>query len=96
MFGCDAVMCKPGTFNPAGSASHLGPCMDCIDGKPFLGQTICSSQDYLVGDIDLDGVLSEREVLHLLYTFNDQLEWGPQYTESWSDFEIPTCELPGA
>jgi len=48
-----------------------------------------------VGDINADGTLSQREVLHLLYTFTDGYDWGGKYTELWSDVETPSCELPG-
>jgi hypothetical protein len=95
MFGCDAIMCKAGQFSPTGAASHFGPCMDCPDDEPFLGQTTCSGgANYLIGDMNLDGSLSEREVLHLLYTFTDGFKWEPRY-ESWADIKIPSCELYG-
>lgn len=96
LFGCDAVMCKPGQFSPAGQAGKFGPCVDCPDTENnYLGQTSCASTDYLVGDLDGDGTLSDREVLHLLFTYTDGFEWGHKYQVLWTDIESPPCELPG-
>jgi hypothetical protein len=96
IFGCaDTVMCRPGTFSPTGAASHFGPCVLCDEDDPFLGQTTCSSREYLVGDIDLDGVLSEREILHLLFTYTHGFEWGSKYNTEWMDLQISACHLPG-
>ena len=95
-FGCDSVMCKPGTWSPTGSASQFGPCIVCPDDEPFLGQTTCSgAKNYKVGDINGDGLLSEREVLQLLFTFTDGFDWGDRYQELWQDVNSKSCRLPG-
>ena len=95
-FGCESVMCKPGTWSPTGSASQFGPCVVCPDDEPFLGQTTCAGANkYKAGDINGDGVLSEREVLQLLFTFTDGFEWGEAYQEMWQDVNSQPCRLPG-
>jgi hypothetical protein len=89
-FGCDVVMCKAGKYSPSGAATYTGPCVDCPDKQPFLGQTTCSSANYSRGS------LSEREVLHLLYIYTNGDGWDVKYQgEMWSDLESPACELPG-
>lgn len=89
-------MCKPGSFSPTGAATQFGPCVDCPGADSFLGQTSCSSKkDYIVGDVNGDGVLTEREVLHLLFTHTDGLGWGSKFQETWTDMESSACELPG-
>lgn len=59
-----------------------------------MGQTSCATGEYVVGDLDFDGTLSQREVLHLLFTFTNGFGWGDQYTKFWSDIQTPSCDLP--
>eukprot|EP00984_Skeletonema_dohrnii_P011709 scaffold4693_cov113-Skeletonema_dohrnii-CCMP3373.AAC.2 len=95
-FGCDKntlckpghnILCSPGYFSPVGAVSELGPCQVCplsVDEleKKALGQTTCSSKDYIAGDVDGDGVLSGRE-------------WGTEFQKHWENVNTKTCDLPG-
>lgn len=68
-FGCDAVLCRPGTFNIHGHATLHSACRECplYEDSPVLGRTTCPGTEYVHGDLDGDGVLSEREILRMLY-----------------------------
>lgn len=63
--------------------------------KKMLGQTTCSSKDYIPGDIDGDGVLSEREILQLFYVFTNGPEWGGDFLMHWENLNTKTCDMPG-
>ncbi|KAL7447218.1 hypothetical protein ACHAXM_011210 [Skeletonema potamos] len=108
-FGCDErtlcqpghdILCSPGYFSPAGAVSELGPCQVCPMSedelkKKMLGQTTCSSKDYIAGDINGDGVLSEREIMQLFYVFTNGREWGGDFLKDWENVNAKTCDLPG-
>mmetsp|Transcript_5186 Transcript_5186/g.7535 ORF Transcript_5186/g.7535 Transcript_5186/m.7535 type:complete len:973 (-) Transcript_5186:85-3003(-) len=108
-FGCDKntlcksghnILCSPGYFSPVGAVSELGPCQVCPLSedeleKKALGQTTCSSKDYIAGDVDGDGVLSEREILQLFYVFTGGREWGTDFQKHWENVNTKTCDLPG-
>lgn len=101
-FGCDAILCPRETFHMNGAASSYGGCRKCIlyaDEDPgthiastYLGQTTCENTNFMIGDIDSDGLLSPREILRLLYSATNG-SWGPKYV-SWKS-KIPECQLPG-
>lgn len=100
-FGCDAVLCPAGTFHPNGAASLYSGCRPCPvkrgdDEKmaKVLGRTECSGTSFSHGDLNGDGVLSEREVLRLLYTYTSGRNWGAQF-ESWADPMVDKCDLTG-
>jgi len=61
-FGCDAVLCRPGTFNPHGHATLHSSCRVCDsilpEHKNLLGRVSCEGQHYVHGDLDGDGILS--------------------------------------
>ncbi|KAL7468345.1 hypothetical protein ACHAXS_008563, partial [Conticribra weissflogii] len=92
-YGCDAVMCKRGTFHPSGSATGIGPCAKCPENE-MLGQTTCPSKDFLIGDMDGNSVLSEREILRLFYTYTNGPEWGDEF-QQWDDMSTESCLLKG-
>ena len=82
-----------------GAASYLGPCQDCPAAENekkglLLGQTTCASSTFNVGDIDGDGILSQREILNLLFVFTNGHQWGDQY-KPWRDVDRVACDLPG-
>jgi hypothetical protein len=41
-FGCDGVLCPPGTFSVVGREREGEPCTSCLDGSPYYGQVNCS------------------------------------------------------
>ena len=100
-FGCDAVLCGAGTFHPNGAASLFSGCKPCpvqpeddeIMSK-VLGRTSCKATTFLHGDLNGDGIVSEREVLRLLYTYTIGRHWGAQF-ESWGDLTVDKCDLNG-
>lgn len=107
-FGCDAVLCPPGTFHPNGAASLYSSCRSCPaeDGDdPLssrkLGVTRCGNEEdnfnritFVHGDLNGDGELSEREVLRLLYTYTLGKNWGLQF-ENWGELVVDKCDLNG-
>lgn len=106
-FGCDAVLCPPGTFHPYGAATlHAGcrPCPQSNDGdtsddeknalQKVLGRTECGDVGFVHGDLNGDGVLSPREILRLLYVYTVGQNWGAQFL-NWADPKIAECDLNG-
>lgn len=105
-FGCDAVLCPPGTFHPYGAATlHAGcrPCQDVTtsdDGnnnrslRKVLGRTKCDGIEFVHGDLNGDGILSPREILRLLYVYTAGQNWGAQFM-NWADPKIAECDLNG-
>lgn len=103
-FGCDALMCPPGTFQPSGAASFVGACQPCPKTEiaeefspklsTILGRSSCESVRYLVGDQDDDGEVSPREALRFLYHELNGEEWGDKYY-SWRDLRVDACDITG-
>ncbi|KAL3924803.1 MAG: hypothetical protein SGILL_000813 [Bacillariaceae sp.] len=60
----------------------------------MLGRTACEGTSFVHGDLNGDGVLSEREVLRLMYTYTMGKNWGSQF-ESWGDPLSDKCDLAG-
>lgn len=102
VFGCDAILCPPGTFHPHGAADNNGACRVCQrsirDGvspvSNYLGQTTCKGSIFLIGDADGDGMQSPREILNYFFLQNGGMHWGAKFSD-WIDSTIPDCELPG-
>jgi hypothetical protein len=102
-FGCDAVLCRAGTFNPHGHATLHAACRICpsihdaVDDNylsKVLGRTSCEGVESVHGDVDGDGILSPREILRLIYVDNLGRFWGSTY-QSWADIRVRECELIG-
>lgn len=100
-FGCDAVLCPAGTFHPNGAASLFAGCRPCAIRRgdddrlvKILGRTTCEGTEFVHGDLNGDGIVSEREVLRLLYTYTIGRNWGAQF-ESWADLGVHQCDLNG-
>jgi Leucine-rich repeat (LRR) protein len=101
LFGCDAVLCPAGTFHPNGAATLYSGCRPCLAKERddnytggVLGRTSCGGTLFVHGDLNGDGLLSEREVLRLFYTYNMGSNWGSQF-ESWADPSFEKCDLAG-
>ena len=96
--GCDAVLCRPGTFNIHGHATLHTCCRPCPGLSPpdslILGRTHCEGVTYVHGDLDGDGKLSAREVLRMLYIDNLGRFWGPTF-QRWADMSVRECDLEG-
>ena len=105
-FGCDAVLCRPGTFNRHGHATLHSACRPCpaildLDENDddiylanVLGRTKCDGIEIVNGDVNGDGILSPREVLRLIYVDTLGRFWGPTY-QSWADTKVDECDLLG-
>jgi len=92
-FGCDAVLCRPGTFSETGHATLHSACRACKD-SAYLGQTSCQDVDFVHGDWNGDGVLSPREILRVLFLDLIGRFWGADY-QRWENMNVPACKLKG-
>jgi Leucine-rich repeat (LRR) protein len=102
--GCDAVLCRPGTFNIHGHATLHTACRRCPATKrgerqdppasKVLGRTFCKGVAYVHGDLNGDGVLSPREVLRMLYIDTLGRFWGPEF-QTWANMTYNECDLHG-
>jgi hypothetical protein len=83
-FKCDAVLCRPGTFNVHGHATLYSACRKCpaYADSPMLGRIECPGLSYIHGDLDGDGVLSPREILRMLYI--GEYKKRPDVFRDWS------------
>jgi len=102
--GCAAVMCPPGTFSPSGAATMEYGCRPCVPSdeggkhnpplKKVLGSSACPGTNFVYGDLNGDGELSDREILRLLWVYTDGMNWGPDYA-MWGDAGTGECLLIG-
>ena len=42
-FGCNGLLCPPGTYNLVGRERPDEPCQGCLDGSPYFGQVTCTN-----------------------------------------------------
>ena len=102
--GCDAVLCRKGSFNIHGHATLHACCRECPPTETseaqdppvseILGRTHCDGLDYVHGDLDGDGILSPREILRMLYIDTLGRFWGPNY-QKWANMTYNECDLEG-
>jgi Leucine-rich repeat (LRR) protein len=102
--GCDAVLCRPGTFNTYGHATLYASCRVCPKSEEgealdppmstVLGRTECNGTTFVHGDLNADGILSAREILRLIYVENLGRFWGAAY-QSWANMKVGECDLSG-
>lgn len=102
-FGCDAILCPAGTFHPYGAATMQAGCRPCPQSEDddslvplnkVLGRLDCPGVAGVHGDLDGNGILTEREILRLLWSYNIGMNWGAQF-QSWADPRIDVCDLYG-
>lgn len=104
-FNCtDFIACQAGTFHPEGAANDISGCIRCPTCPPhsdsthceMIGQSDCdgASIDFVRGDMNGDGILSQREVLRLFFTLTGGHDWGEQYSD-WGDLNTNECALSG-
>lgn len=95
LYGCDSFLCSPGTFHPDGAANLRGNCVPCTDLDPedtdeyimtstLLGRAHCATVEFVDGDMDGDGLLSEGEVLFLLHQAMGGINWGKAFDTRWN------------
>lgn len=88
VFGCDAILCEPGSFNSRGRASNDLSCDPC-PGNVYWGQTICHD------DAPVEN--PEREILDELFIATGGRFWnktGSDFTQ-WLDPKAPICSREG-
>jgi len=100
-FGCDALLCRPGTFNVHGHATLHSACRPCpafsgTNRSKFLGQSTCEGLTYVHGDLNGDGIRSPREILRILFVDTLGRFWGEEF-QPWADIKrYPNeCDLLG-
>lgn len=103
-FGCDAILCPAGTFHPNGAATMESACRPCPASDEdeehdpplnrILGRMECPGVEFVHGDLDGDGQLSEMEILRLLWTYTLGHNWGAQF-QKWGDPHSDHCDLNG-
>jgi hypothetical protein len=107
-FGCDAVLCRPGTFNIHGHATLHSACRKCpitadnhtsnSSSDPplskIMGRTECPGTDFVHGDLNGDGILSPREIVRIIYIDTLGRFWGPNF-QPWADMQVHECDLLG-
>jgi hypothetical protein len=59
-----------------------------------MGRSSCETTQYLYGDMDGDGNVSQGEVLRLLYYETMGPYWGSKF-QSWCDLKVNECDLHG-
>jgi hypothetical protein len=60
----------------------------------ILGRSTCPGTNFVYGDLDGDGRLSDREILRLLWVYTLGNNWGAAFAK-WGDVEIGKCLLNG-
>ena len=100
----DLIACPSSTFHPDGVANYMSGCMNCpkcvsVEKEStcnYLGQIQCLDQSlkFVRGDMNGDGILSQREVLRLFYVVTEGMFWGRNYSK-WAQMNVNECSLPG-
>jgi len=85
-FGCDAILCSPGTYNYLGrSQSYDNPCEQCniSGGAQFFGSTSCEAPKEL----------NPKDAIELIYSSCG----GPNWISStnWMSGNVPVCQWEG-
>ena len=103
IFGCDAILCPPGTFHPNGASNDLTACSPCPKSKhddlvdppisAILGRATCFTAASTPKQYS-DGRMSTREVLKKLYDNLVGENWGEKFAP-WANIKTKTCDLPG-
>lgn len=104
-FNCtDFIACPSGTFHPDGKANETSGCIKCpsCSSTPSsihcqsIGQSDCpdGESEFIRGDMDGDGILSQREILRLFYVLTGGHSWGELYSQ-WENVNVDKCTLPG-
>ncbi len=85
-FGCDAILCSPGTYNSLGrSRSYDNPCDQCNinGGAPFFGSTSCEAPKEL----------TPKDAIELIYSSCGGQNWISN--TNWMSDSVPVCQWEG-
>jgi len=89
-FGCDAVLCSPGSFTLLGrQVSAEKPCSPCnlVGGAPYFGSTECG------GSFSAANNSSEQSALELIYDSCGGPDWSLE--NNWKQYNLSTCLWDG-
>ena len=86
-FGCDAILCKPGTYGPdkGRQEDEAGPCRDCASAR-FWGATHCvasGSGSVPVPQPTAPATMTETDILINFYKVTGGPAWTKRY--GWAD-----------
>lgn len=86
-FGCDAILCKPGTYGPdkGRQEDEAGPCRDCANAR-FWGATQCvasGSGSFPVPQPTAPATMTETDILLKIYEATGGPAWTKRY--GWAD-----------
>ena len=87
-YGCDAILCPPGTFAEAGRQTSDGaPCTQCntTSSSKFFGSTSCESSK--------SRPLTQRDIVEHIYNALDGKFWKSQ--QNWLSRKYSVCEWYG-
>ncbi len=88
-YGCDAILCPPGSYSELGRQSSLDsachPCENDTD-APFFGSVACYNKN---GEM----VLTERKILEKFYVEAGGSNW--KSSENWLSDNLPICSWWG-
>mmetsp|Transcript_2044 Transcript_2044/g.2374 ORF Transcript_2044/g.2374 Transcript_2044/m.2374 type:complete len:1925 (-) Transcript_2044:293-6067(-) len=98
-FGCDAILCAPGSYNPLGrQTSTANKCMICPTTTNFFGSIVC--EHILSTSLDdddkknlLSGTSFEWQILKLFYDSCDGYHW--HYSDGWLEENSSFCNWEG-
>jgi Leucine-rich repeat (LRR) protein len=88
-FGCDAILCPPGTYSELGrQSSPETACESCGSNAfaPYYGSTVCYREN---GEM----VLTERQILENFYVEAGGSNW--KFSENWLSDRLPHCSWHG-
>ena len=95
MYGCDAILCPPNTFNQFGRQQSDGTACDSCSGAKYYGTQKCDG-DYEKEIPILSSEIvaqSERKILEKLYNACRGYHWNA--FDNWNDDKKSICEWKG-
>jgi Leucine-rich repeat (LRR) protein len=102
-FGCDGVLCRPGTFNKQGrQTTKDNPCKTCsnVNGRKYYGATECQGNVSEVSSTPTDSptknnfpISIDRTALELIYESCGGIGWASK--DNWMDETVSVCLWDG-
>jgi hypothetical protein len=88
-YGCDAILCQPGTFSEVGRQTSPDTACQPWESNtfaPYFGSTACYKENG-------ETVLTERQILEKFYMEAGRLNW--KISENWLSDRLPICSWQG-
>jgi Leucine-rich repeat (LRR) protein len=97
-FGCDAVLCRPGSFNKQGrQTTKDNPCINCSIGydKIYFGQTECTKNVSEISSVPTESPTTsiDRRALESIYENCGGTGWATK--DNWMDKAVSICLWDG-